>query len=153
MATKNALGRISVAYAPIFLRAALGCLFIYSSIPKTLHSFEFLSDLYNYELVGPRVGVLVAAVLPWVELVTGACLVGGCFVGGALLVCCGMALVFIFAISWALWQGLDISCGCFGSGTEKITYMTLLRAIGILLASVLAYGAALWSGQLHPLSR
>ncbi len=150
MATKNALGRIIVADAPIFLRAALGCLFIYSGIPKILHSFEFLSNLYSYELVGPRVGVLVAAVLPWVELVTGVCLVGGCFVGGALLLCSGMALVFTFAISWVLWQGLDISCGCFGSGTEKITYMTLVRVIGILLASVLAYGVALWSGRLRP---
>ena len=130
----------------VVARLCLGCLFIYSALPKIYQPYDFLHDVYNYEIVGPKLGLLVAMALPWSELLTGICLLGGIFVGGALLMSMGMAAMFAFVISWALYQGLNISCGCFGSGTEKITYITLIRAIGILLVSCLAYGAVLWFG-------
>ena len=146
MKTKGVVARkISVGIST-FIRIALGSLFLYSSLPKIRHPYDFLSDVYSYEIVGRQLGLLVAMVLPWAELLTGICLLGGIFVGGALLMSIGMAVMFTFVISWALYQGLNISCGCFGSGTEKITYLTLIRAIGILLASCLAYGITIWLG-------
>lgn len=123
----------------IVLRIGLGCLFLYSSLPKIRQPYDFLTDVYNYELVGPKLGLLVAMTLPWMELLAGICLLGGIFVGGALLASAGMAAMFTFVIGWALHQGLEISCGCFGSGTESITYITLIRAIVILLLSATAY--------------
>ena len=137
----------------LFARVGLGCLFLYSALPKIRQPYDFLSDVYNYEIVGPKLGLLVAMTLPWLELLVAISLLGGIFLGGALLTCMVMATMFAYVISWALYQGLNISCGCFGSGAEKITYLTLLRAIGILLASVLACGAALWSGGPCPASR
>ena len=131
----------------LLVRVGLGCLFLYSALPKIRQPYDFLHDVYNYEIVGPKLGLLVAMTLPWLELLTGICLLGGIFVGGALLVSGGMAAMFTFVISWALYQGLNISCGCFGSGTEQITYVTLIRAISILLASLIAYVAVVWSGR------
>lgn len=124
----------------LVVRLGLGCLFLWSSLPKIRQPYDFLSSVYNYELVGPKLGVLVAMTLPWAELLVGICLVGGIFVSGALLVSIAMAAMFIFVIASALYRGLEISCGCFSaSGAGVIGYSTLTRACAILLASIAAY--------------
>ncbi len=125
-------------------RLGLGFMFIVSSVPKMRQPHAFLGSVYGYELVGPKLGMLVAMVLPPVELFAGVCLVGGVFIGGALLVSMSMGVLFSFVLASALWRHLDISCGCFASSTaEKIGYSTLLRAIVIALVSGAAYGATI----------
>lgn len=124
----------------LVVRLSLGCLFLWSSLPKIRQPYDFLSSVYNYELVGPKLGVLVAMTLPWAELLVGICLVGGIFVSGALLVSIGMAAMFAFVLASALYRGLDISCGCFSaSDAGVIGYSTLIRDCVILLASIAAY--------------
>jgi putative oxidoreductase len=127
----------------LIVRLSLGCLFLWSSVPKIRQPYDFLSSVYNYELAGPKLGMLVAITLPWVEL-----LVGGIFVGGALLVSIAMAAMFTFALAFALYHGLEISCGCFGaSEAGPIDYSTLIRACVILLLSTLAYCALVFIMQ------
>jgi putative oxidoreductase len=124
----------------IVVRVGLGCMFIYSSLPKIRQPYDFLSDIYSYELVGPKLGMLTAMVIPWAELLVGICLVGGIFISGALLMSIGLGAMFSFVLGWALHMSLNISCGCFGSSdTEVISYMTFLRAIIIMLLSVIAF--------------
>ena len=75
-------------YIPAFsflVRLGIGCMFIYSSLPKIRQPYDFLANVYNFEMVGPRLGMLTAMTLPWAELLVGICLVGGIFVSGALL--------------------------------------------------------------------
>jgi hypothetical protein len=123
------------------LRVGLGCLLLWSSLPKIRHSYDFLGSVYGYQLVGPRMGVFVAAALPWLEFVVGVCLLTGVFVGGALLLCAGLTAMFTVVLATALYRGLAISCGCFGnSSTAVISYVTLARAVVLLLLSILAYG-------------
>ena len=100
---------------------------------------SFLGDVYGYQMLGPAQGMIIAMILPWFEIVVGCCLLGGVFVTGTLLACMALAVVFIFAISWALYYDLNISCGCFGSVASTIGYGTLARAIIIFLVSGLAY--------------
>ena len=84
--------------------------------------------------------MLTAMKFPWAELLVGVCLVGSIFVSGALLVSIAMGAIFSFVIGSALCRGLNISCGCFSaSSTEQIGYMTLIRALVIMLISVIAY--------------
>jgi putative oxidoreductase len=124
----------------LVVRLLLGCMFLYSSLPKIRQPYDFLSSVYNYELVGPKLGLLVAMVLPWAELLVGICLVGGIFVSGSLLVSIAMGGMFSFDIASALYRGLNISCGCFSaSSTEQIGYITLIRALVIMLISAVAY--------------
>ena len=52
----------------LMVRLGLGFMFILSSVPKIRQPYAFLGSVYGYELVGAKVGVLVAMVLPWVEL-------------------------------------------------------------------------------------
>jgi hypothetical protein len=137
-------GRLLSAFLFV-IRVGLGCMFLYSSLPKIRQPYDFLGDVYNYELLGPKLGVLVAMTLPWAELFVGICLIGGIFVGGALLVSLGMGAMFTFVLSSALYRGLNISCGCFSSSsTEQIGYATLIRALVIMLLSAAAYLSAVF---------
>ena len=128
----------------LVVRLGLGFMFIMSSMPKIRQPYVFLGSVYGYELVGPKMGVLVAMVLPWVELLAGVCLVGGVFVGGALLASMGMGVLFTFVLGYALWHHLDISCGCFSSSAAgKVSYLTLIRAMVITLLSAAAYAGVI----------
>ena len=123
----------------VIIRLALGCLFLYSSLHKIRQPYDFLSDVYSYELVGPKLGMIVAMTLPWLELMVGISLIGGIFTGGALLASAAMGAMFTFVLSFALYRGLDITCGCFSSGGGLISYSTVIRASVILLLSIVAY--------------
>ncbi len=125
-------------------RVTLGCMFLWSALPKIRQPYDFLSSVYSYELIGPKLGLLVAMMLPWLELLVGVCLVGGIFVSGALLASAGMAAMFAFVLGSALYRGLDISCGCFSTSTDKVSYITLIRAVVILLASLGTYAATIF---------
>ncbi len=124
----------------LLVRLGIGCMFIYSSLPKIRQPYDFLANVYNFELVGPKLGMLTAMILPWAELLVGICLVGGIFVSGALLVSICLGAMFTFVLASALYRGLNISCGCFGSSfADTIGYSTLVRAIIIMLLSATAY--------------
>ena len=121
-------------------RLALGCIFIAGSIAKLRQPYDFLGSVYNYELVGPGLGVAVAMVLPWLELFVGICLVGGIFVTGAFLASIVMCAMFSIALVSALWRGLEISCGCLDpTDPTVISYVTAVRAILLLLVSAVSY--------------
>ena len=120
-------------------RVLLGFCFIWVGLLKVRQPYDFLSAVYEYDLVGATLGVGVATLLPWVEVVVGCCLVGGVLVSGALLSGALMAAVFVFAQTSALARELDISCGCLRASTaDQISYLTLLRAV--ILAGVTASG-------------
>ncbi len=123
----------------VIVRLAIGCMFIWGSLPKIRQPYDFLSDVYSYELVGPKLGMLVAMTLPWLELFVGICLVGGIFIGGALLVSAAMGTMFAFVLSSVIYRGLEITCGCFGTGSDLVGYWTVIRALLILLFSLIAY--------------
>jgi len=58
---------------------------------------------------------LMAAVLPWLELLCGLALLLNRWTPGASLLIVLMNAVFIVAIASAMARGLDISCGCFST--------------------------------------
>jgi|GEM_PF-1733268 len=124
--------------ALLLIRVALGIMFVRSSVPKLVRPYMFLATVYEYELVGPNMGVLVAVLLPCVELVAGVCLLGGVMTGGALVTSTVLGMVFVFAQASALYHGLAISCGCFyASGSDMVSYVTLMRASLVMTVSLL----------------
>jgi uncharacterized membrane protein YphA (DoxX/SURF4 family) len=131
--------QVSTSFAAM-VRLIIGAMFIISSLSKIQRPFDFLSSVYSYELAGPRLGLIVAIVLPWMELIVGICLVGGVFVGGALLVSVAMGILFTIVVGSAIYRELDISCGCFSAGgARRISILTLVRAVLIVLFSAGAY--------------
>src|SRR4051812_44129394 len=118
----------------------LGAMFLYSSIPKIIAPADFLSSVYNYELLSPSLTLFVAIVLPWVEFLLGVCLLGGIILPGALVMCMVLFGVFVFAHASVLMRGLSIECGCgLVSGGEHVSYITLARSIILLLAAGVAF--------------
>ena len=121
------------------IRIALGAVFLWSSLPKLRQPYDFLGSVYQYEMVGPKLGVFVATVLPWLEALLGVCLLGSVFVRGSLLLAAGLLAFFTFAQASVLWRGLAISCGCFGSSGELISYATVLRTALLFVAALVAF--------------
>jgi len=138
--------RYAAGILTTFIRIALGCVFIWGSLPKLRQPYDFLSAVYSYELVGPKLGMMVAMTLPWLELLVGICLVAGIFASGALLAGAAMATVFTFALCSAISRGLRINCACFGPGDSPITYFTVMRTSLILLLSVAGYLCMIFIG-------
>lgn len=94
-------------------RLILGGLFIYASIDKILHPQAFADIIYNYKLL-PQIFIYLAAItLPWLEMISGLCVVTGFFRRAGAVVLGSLLLVFIIAISINLARGLDFDCGCF----------------------------------------
>ena len=128
------------------IRLILGSTFLVSSVPKLSQPFDFLNSVYAYELVSPELGMVVASVVPWLELLLAILLLGGIFLEGALLASTCLVAVFVFVQGTALYKGLDISCACFSTGGhESINYLSVTRTLGLLALAGLAY----WFRVLH----
>ena len=95
-------------------------------------------------------------VLPVLELLVGICLVLGIMIDGSAIIAGGMMVVFIIAISQALFRGIDINCGCFKVTVENGGHQVGIRRIiedfiylGMALM-VLSRGEKKW--ELYPKS-
>jgi uncharacterized membrane protein YphA (DoxX/SURF4 family) len=138
--------------AVVFLfgcRLALGVLLLWSGLSKANHPYQFLDDVYGYHLVSTRSAALIAACLPYIEISIGVCLVLNLFVPGALLVSTAAFAVFTWAQWTALRHGLQIPCGCFGTGggqdADLVTNWSILRTASLAAAGVCAFSVAVWT--------
>jgi putative oxidoreductase len=107
---------------------ALGGLFVYAAVQKHLAPYEFAEAILAYQLVPSAMVGLVAATLPWVEMVSGFSLILGSllrsrrfsnpFPLGAvlrrsgLLLILGQSLLFVAVLLITMARGLKIDCGC-----------------------------------------
>jgi len=126
----------------LICRLILGAVFIYASLDKIMNPDDFAKAIGNYHVLPLGLENLLALVLPWIEMLTGLCLIIGVMVDGATILIILMNIVFIFAISQALARGISIECGCFSvssEGGDNIGLQTILRDIGYLLLAYVVY--------------
>ena len=126
----------------LICRLILGAVFIYASLDKIMNPDDFAKAIGNYHVLPLGLENLLALVLPWIEMLTGLCLIIGVMVDGATILIILMNIVFIFAISQALARGISIECGCFSVSSEagdNIGLQTILRDIGYLLLAYVVY--------------
>ena len=99
----------------------VGVVFFWAGFLKLLDPQAFVSSILTYEVFSYQVAVVCALVVPYLEIVTGVCLVLGVLKSGSRLMASGMLVVFILLLAEASIRGLDADCGCFGerSGTES----------------------------------
>lgn len=133
----------------VIMRIALGAMFLYAGLNKIADPAGFAQAVYNYHVLPAFLVNITAIVLPWVEVIAGACLVLGLWIPGGALIVSGLLLVFSVALGFNLARGLDIACGCFSSSrtAEKITWWYLLRDGSLLVAAlgVLFCDRGLWA--------
>lgn len=138
---------VSRKYLTLALRYVLGGVFLYAGGLKIADPAAFAGNVAAYKLLPTFGNYLVAATLPWVEILCGLFLVIGYRVrAGAALVLL-MNLVFAMAVSSAIIRGLDIDCGCFRQGGPKTSpWVALLRDLVLIAGTVVL----LWSDNHRP---
>ena len=127
-------------------RVGLGGMLLWTGIPKIVDPATFMAAITRYELVSPRTAQITAMTLPWIEFLTGVCLLAGIRLPAALLTCAGMMVLFVFAQSSVLARGLSIECGCgLTSDGSPISTATVFRSMMLLSGALVGYGCALAS--------
>jgi len=114
------------------IRLIIGAIFVYASIDKISNPEAFARIIYNYRLVAPAFINIMAIILPWLEFITGACLILGIKYRAANLVIVAMLVVFTVAMGINYIRGVNINCGCF-STSATVKSNLLVRALEDLL--------------------
>lgn len=131
-------------------RWILGIVFIYMGLNKAVHPVDFLKILREYNMVESHFVLnLIAAALPWFEILCGLLLLGGIAVRGSALLLIGMLVPFtISVVSRAMaiqaanaipFCAVRFDCGC-GAGEVVICHKVLENAFLILLSTLLLIG-------------
>ena len=141
-ATQIEAAVLARAGAPGFIRRALaivvGALFVYAGAIKLVQPVAFASDIANYHIVPWAVAVRVALYLPWLELLCGLALIFHRLFDGAVRITAVLMLIFIAASVSARARGINVSCGCFGSASGKLSFAWHLALDLVLLAILIA---------------
>lgn len=120
------------------VRVVYVVLFLYAGINKLLTPRSFAIVIDAFGLVPDPFIMPIAVVLPILEILAA---VGLLFdVRGSLGAVTGLLVFFMAVVSYGIWMGLDIDCGCFGpgdlegeaySGLRPALYRNLFLAVGI----------------------
>ena len=122
------------AWLALAARLYLAYVFLFACWFKIQDPTAFALSIATYQLLPLPLINITALVMPWTELLAGAMLLLGLRVRAAALLVVAMMVVFMIALSWALYLGLDMSCGCFASSSDAdpISGLTMLRDAGWL---------------------
>ncbi|WP_305044593.1 MauE/DoxX family redox-associated membrane protein [Geoalkalibacter sp.] len=122
-------------------RLTLGAVFLYAGWIKAADVTAFAGNIANYQLLPYSWNFLVAATLPYIEVLAGVLLIVNQRVRPAALVIGGLNLVFIVALISVMARGLDIDCGCFRPDADNKTSAAeaLVRDLGIMVLVVLTW--------------
>ena len=120
-------------------RLGLGAVFLYAGAVKAADVQAFAGSIAAYHLLPYQLNILLAAGLPYVELLAGVLLLANRRVRPAALVLAGLTVVFMGALASAWLRGLNIDCGCFRPGAHTSIPLALLRDAGILVLAHYAY--------------
>ena len=121
----------------LLLRLILGGAFLLAGTLKAIDPLGFITTVRAYEIIrDPWTGV-VALGLPWLEIFCGAAIVLRVLFPGALVLTCGMLVVFFGSVVSAWVRGINIECGCFGDKIPTESYgVTVMIEICLLLIGV-----------------
>lgn len=122
-------------------RLLLGGTFLYAGVIKAADPVAFAGQVANYQLLPYAWNYLVAATLPYLEVLCGLLLLGNRWVRPATLLLGLLNLVFIAALVSLLVRGIDIDCGCFRPGTADKTgpLAALIRDLGLMTLVALVW--------------
>ena len=94
------------------IRVSLSVIFLWSGISKLMEPTEFAVIINAYGLM-PEAWILpLAIILPLLEIVFGLGLL--LEIRGSLAVITGFLVLFLAILSYGIWLGFDVDCGCFG---------------------------------------
>ncbi len=126
----------------LLTRAGLGGIFLYSGAVKAGASQAFAAAILPFTLVPEGWTQGIAITLAWSEVAAGAIILIPRLhrIGAGLILL--LSLLFIGVLTWALANGIIVSCGCFGEDTPP-SASAMAFAIGrdVAIAAAAAFVA------------
>ncbi len=116
-------------YLAFIFRLYIAGLFIYASMYKINYTAEFAETIASYRMVPYWAISFSAITLPWIELICGILLAAGIRIRSASLIIFFLLTLFTFGIFINLLRDSPISCGCFHTIGEKISWLTFFRDV------------------------
>jgi uncharacterized membrane protein YphA (DoxX/SURF4 family) len=135
----NALkSALSNGYLVLLARLILGVVFLVAAIDKISDPASFAASIDNYKIFPHSISLVLATLLPWLELLCAFALFFGIAVHGSALLTCAMLTLFTVAVISGLLRGLDISCGCFTQdpSVQKIGWTKVSENLGMIALSM-----------------
>ena len=137
----------------VLVRLVLGGIFLFAGVIKAGASEKFALALVPFSILPESWTGPFAVTLAWTEISAGLLILLPRVhrLGSALILC--LALLFIGVLTWALSNGLIVSCGCFGGDeppSAAAMQMAILRDLGIAAAAALALVFGLRSNPEKP---
>lgn len=124
-------------YITLLFRLFLGGYFVVAAVEKIADPYVFAVSISHYNMMPDSLVNAYALVIPWLELICGICLVVGYKIRTNAVLTGVMIIMFTVAVAWAVIQGLQIDCGCFGAkGGEEVSWMKVAKNTGFLLMCV-----------------
>jgi len=114
-------------YLALILRLYIAGLFIYAGMYKINYTAEFAETIASYRMVPYWIVNFMAITMPWIELICGILLVCGIRVRSSIVIAGSFLVIFTVSIAVNLLWDAPISCGCFNSMGESISWLTLVR--------------------------
>ena len=121
----------------------LGCygiagILLYSSIQHIFAPYAFLNSIINYRILSVDTSAIVAAWLPYYQLVIALALLAYPVLRfSALVLAVPLFAGFLLVQASALYRGLDISCGCYGGDGSPIGWRSMMApAAGLAIALI-----------------
>ncbi|MBI9073340.1 MAG: DoxX family membrane protein [Melioribacteraceae bacterium] len=127
-------------YFVLISRLILSLVFIFAGIEKIISPELFAESINNYRLFPLFTINLIAITIPWIELVTGICLLLGITIKDNLKIINSLMLFFILIVFISVLRGLDIDCGCYGTNAaQKVGFIKILENIILFLMGLQIY--------------
>lgn len=120
----------------VALRFVLGGVLLVAGSLKLFHMPLMADSVLNYQIMPEDYVNLVAIILPPMEVLAGICLIAGLFFDGALALATLLFSAFWISVAYAMSQGYDIDCGCFGTANVTRVGLFALGRNTLLLAGV-----------------
>jgi len=114
-------------YLALLLRLYIAGLFIYAGMYKINYTAEFAETIASYRMVPYWAVNFMAVTMPWIELICGILLVCGIRVRSSIVIAGSFLVMFTVSIAVNLLWDAPISCGCFHSMGDSISWLTLMR--------------------------
>lgn len=128
-------------WVALILHWIVGGIFIYAGVAKIQNPQAFADSIASFRLLPSEFVNLLALFLPPFEITAGLLLVIGWQKRLAAFAILVLGIVFAFALSQALIRGLEVDCGCFGSGQPSVwkTWASLGRDLLLVAAAWIIY--------------
>ena len=133
--------KLEISMLSLVFRIAIGLVLIVAGLSKlTSPPEEFSVVIQAYDIVSPASALTLAALLPWLEVFLGFCLLFGFATKQASIAAGLLLLSFLFALLSTKVRGIELpNCGCFGSSFHSsITEASLMDAL-LLVCSFFSF--------------